>query len=107
MVNSLREKTVEVFKFAIDRNTQPLKRASGGVDPPLFFRSDSACNYIGEVARRVNWFAALATLNNAARDATGTVLFAILEDNPRQLYFRKTSEKLCRSFTARDIHAHV
>ena len=44
VVNSLSEKAIEVFKLAVDRNTQRLKRASGGMDPPFFIRSDGAFN---------------------------------------------------------------
>src|SRR5215510_14873044 len=98
---------IEAFKFAVDRNPQRLKRASGGVDPPLFFRSDSALYQFGEVASRANWFAAFPALNDPARNATGATLFAVLEDDARQLYFRKTTEKPCRSLAARHVHAHV
>ena len=42
MVDSLGQKTIEVFKLTVDRDTQRLKRASGGMDPPFFIRSDGA-----------------------------------------------------------------
>jgi hypothetical protein len=74
---------VEVFKFAIDGDTQRLKRASGGMDPPFFFRSDSACNQVDEVARRANRFTAFPALNYPARDAAGAALFSVFEDDPR------------------------
>jgi hypothetical protein len=42
MVNRVSHETIKVFELAVDRNAQRLKRARGGMDPPLFTKSDCA-----------------------------------------------------------------
>src|SRR5712671_7619741 len=57
--------------------------------------------------RRLNWFAALSSLDYPPGNATRPPFFSVLKNYPRNFYFRKTTEQLCRSFATRYVHAHV
>src|SRR5205814_9688722 len=91
----------------VDRDPQRLKRASGGMDPPFFDLSGRAFNQLCEVARRANVFAAFAPLNDPASDAARAALFAVFEENPRNVYLLKTTEKLWLRLATRYVHAHI
>src|SRR2546421_7845075 len=57
--------------------------------------------------RRLNCFAALSSLDYSPSNAARPPFFSVLKNYPRNFYFRKTTEQLCRSFAARYVHAHV
>src|SRR5437763_2362608 len=107
MVNRIEQETIEVFKFAVDRDPQRLKRASGGVDPPFISSTNCAFDNVCEVCRRRYRLPTFASLHDCSSNPSRARLFTEFKDEVGNFYFRKTTEQLCRGFTTRRVHAHV
>jgi hypothetical protein len=107
VVNRSEQEAIEVFKFAVDRDPQRLKRASGGVDPPFISSTNCALDNIREICRRRYRLSAFASLHDASGNPARARLFTVCKNEVRNFYFRKTTEQLCCGFPTRPVHAHV
>jgi hypothetical protein len=82
------EKGLELFKLAIDGNTQRLKDARGWMrfGPPSAVRVKGLIDRFDQVGRCLNGLFGPAKHNGAGDRSTGR-LFAILEEQARELVF--------------------
>src|SRR5262245_57659882 len=107
-VNRILDESIEPLEFAIDCDTQSLKRSRGGMDPPLFTPADYAFDCLGQFASRGDRLAVFSPVDDRASDASREAFFAKFKDDPGNLYFGKTTEQIsgCVAAALR-VHAHV
>ena len=88
----LREHLLKFLEFAIDVNTNGLKRARGRV-LVFFTRRYRARDNFRETARRRDRFD-VALAHNGTRNAFGETLLAILTDDPRDFIFLRAPDPI-------------
>lgn len=102
------EKGLELFKLAIDGNSQRLKNAGGWMrfGPPSAARVKGLIDRFDQVGRCLNGLIGAAKHNGAGDRSTGR-LFAILEEQVGELVFVERRDEIGRRRSHGSVKSHV